>query len=70
MREACFCGRIGEVEDREPVTTATGEPALRCPEEACGHTDRLESLLPGETRRRVVEEAVRRSAARRGPTAA
>jgi hypothetical protein len=69
MREACFCGRIGEVEDREPVTTATGEPALRCPDAACGHTDRLESL-PGETRRRVVEEAARRSAARRGPTAA
>ncbi|HEX2741185.1 MAG TPA: hypothetical protein VHM69_12115 [Rubrobacter sp.] len=69
MRESCFCGRIGEVEDREPVTTATGEPALRCPEEACGHTDGL-GWLPEETRRLVVEEAARRSAARRGPTAA
>ena len=68
MREACFCGRIGEVEDREPVTTATGAPALRCPEEACGHTDPLE-WLPEETRRLVVEEAARRSA-RRGSTAA
>lgn len=69
MREACFCGRTGEVEDREPVTTATGEPAMRCPGGACGHTDRLE-WLPVETRRLVVEEAVRRSAARRGTTAA
>jgi hypothetical protein len=69
MREACFCGRIGEVEDREPVTTATGEPALRCPDKACGHTDRLE-WLPEETRRRVVEVAAMRSATRRGPAAA
>jgi hypothetical protein len=68
MREACFCGRIGEVENREPVTTATGETVLRCPEEACGHTDPLE-WLPEETRRLVVKEAARRSA-RRGPTAA
>ena len=42
MREACFCGRIGEVEDRELVRTALGEPALECPDEVCGHTDRLE----------------------------
>jgi hypothetical protein len=69
MREACFCGRIGEVEDREPVRSALGEEVLQCPEEACGHTDRLE-LLPEEIRRLVLKEAPRRSAARRGPTAA
>ena len=61
MREVCFCGRIGEVEDREPVTTATGAPALRCPEEACGHIDRLE-WLSEETRNLVVKVAARRSA--------
>jgi hypothetical protein len=42
---------------------------LRCPDKACGHTDRLE-WLPEETRRRVVEEAAMRSATRRGPAAA
>jgi len=61
MREASFCGRIGEVEDRELVRTTLGEPALGCPDEACGHTDRLE-WLPEETRRLVVKEAARRGA--------
>jgi hypothetical protein len=69
MRETCFCGRIGEVEDREPVTTATGEPALRCPDEACVHTDPLQ-WLPEQARRLLLEEAARRSAARGSSTAA
>ena len=69
MRETCFCGRIGEVEDREPVTTSTGEPAMKCPDQACGHTDRLE-WLPEAARRVVVEEAARRLATRGSPTAA
>lgn len=69
MREACFCGRIGEVEDREPVTTATGERALRCPDEACGHTDRLD-WLPEDAKGLLFEEADRRQRRRRRPSAA
>jgi hypothetical protein len=29
VREACFCGRVGEIEDREPVSLDGGERALR-----------------------------------------
>jgi hypothetical protein len=61
MREARLCGRIGEVDDRELVTTALGEPTLECPDEACGHTDRLE-WLPEDIRRLVVKEEARRGA--------
>ena len=57
MRETCFCGRSGNVEDREPVLDETTRWALRCP--ACGHTDYLEWLpeeaglvLWGEAKRR------------------
>ena len=57
MLESCYCGRTGEIEDREPVTTGDGERALRCPD--CGHLDRLD-WLPEEARRHVFEEAVRR----------
>jgi hypothetical protein len=42
MREACFCGRIGEVEDREPAFD--GRRALRCP---CGHLEYLDWLSEG-----------------------
>ena len=31
MREACYCGRVGEVEDREPVWRDGRTEALRCP---------------------------------------
>ena len=58
MREVSFCGRVGEIEDREPVV-ADGGPALRCPSEACGHLDRLD-WLPEEARRHAFEEAERR----------
>jgi hypothetical protein len=43
MQEACFCGRSGEVAKREPVYSAGGERALRCPDS--GHTDDLRWLL-------------------------
>lgn len=52
MLEACYCGRMGELEDREPVTTADGEKALRCPE--CGHMDYLKWLLEPD---RVFEDS-------------
>jgi hypothetical protein len=39
MKEACFCGRASEIEDREPVQDGDGQSALRCPSEACGHLD-------------------------------
>ena len=57
MRESCYCGRTGEIEEREPVATSDGGRALRCPD--CGHLDRLD-WLPEETRRHTFEEAERR----------
>ncbi len=39
MRETCFCGRSGELEDREPVLGTGGYWLLRCP--TCGHLDDL-----------------------------
>jgi diadenosine tetraphosphatase ApaH/serine/threonine PP2A family protein phosphatase len=57
MREVCFCGRSGDVRDREPILDGDGRWALRCP--SCGHPDYLQwldeeagLLLWGETRRR------------------
>ena len=40
-REICFCGWVGELEDREPVYAGDGEWGLGCPN--CGHLDRLEA---------------------------
>lgn len=57
MREACFCGRNGDLEDRELVYLGHGEHALRCPD--CGHLDDL-SWLDRDARERVLEEAARR----------
>ena len=57
MREACYCGRTGEIEDREPVATEDGGQALRCPD--CGHLDHLDWLPEGASRR-AFEEAGRR----------
>jgi hypothetical protein len=31
MKDACFCGRVGESEDREPIQKDDGQTALRCP---------------------------------------
>ena len=53
MKESCFCGRVGELEDRTPVPDGDGHQALRCPK--CGHLDRLESLSEA-ARRTVLEE--------------
>jgi hypothetical protein len=57
VRETCYCGRTGDLEDRGPVYLGDGEHALRCP--ACGHLDDL-SWLNRDTRERVLEEAARR----------
>jgi hypothetical protein len=54
MLESCYCGRMGEIEDREPVATGDGGRALRCPD--CGHLERL-GWLPEEARRRAFGEA-------------
>ncbi len=42
LRESCFCGRSGDVKDREPVLDSEGRWALRCPD--CGHLDYLQWL--------------------------
>ncbi len=58
MREACYCGRVGEVEDREPVYGGARIEALRCPR--CGHLDPL-PYLDAVARIEMFEEAERRS---------
>jgi hypothetical protein len=70
MKEACYCGRVGEIEDREPIVLDGGIWALRCPGDACGHGDRLAwlpeeaaFLLWGEARRRREHLPERRDAA-------
>ena len=57
MREVCYCGRRGDVEDREPVWRDGHSEALRCPK--CGHLDPLVHL-DDFARREVFEEAERR----------
>ncbi len=42
MREICFCGRSGELEEREPILDVEGRWVLRCP--GCGHLDDLSWL--------------------------
>ncbi len=58
MRESCYCGRVGEVEDRETVWRDGRTEALRCPR--CGHLDPL-PYLDADARREVFGEAERRS---------
>ena len=58
MREACYCGRVGEVEDREPAYEGASIEALRCPR--CGHLDPLPQF-DVDARREVFDEAERRS---------
>ena len=53
MREACFCGRVGEIENREPFTSGNGDRALRC--SGCGHLDHLR-WLPDDVRLLVLGE--------------
>ncbi|HEX4992594.1 MAG TPA: hypothetical protein VFV45_05125, partial [Rubrobacteraceae bacterium] len=58
MKEACYCGRTGEVEDPEPVYLGDGEHALRCPD--CGHLEDLH-CLSRDARETILEEpALRR----------
>ena len=67
MREVCFCGRVGEIEDREPVV-ADGVPTLRCRSEACGHLDRLD-WLPRDALWPILKEAFERRTTLRRPAA-
>ena len=66
VRETCYCGRTGDLEDRGPVYLGDGEHALRCP--ACGHLEDL-SWLPHDARESVLEESARRQLEERGLTA-
>jgi hypothetical protein len=64
MQQACYCGRVGEIEDQQPILLdARGERALRCT--GCGYIDRL-LWLSEDARELVFEEAERRRSGRRG----
>jgi hypothetical protein len=39
MQEACYCDRVHEIENWEPVMVGDGKEALRCPR--CGHLEHL-----------------------------
>jgi len=67
MREVCFCGWVGEIENREPVV-ADGRPALRCCSEACDHLDRLD-WLPSGALWPILKEAFERRTTLRRPAA-
>jgi len=57
-RESCFCGWVGELEDREPVYTDVGELGLSCP--ICGHVDRLDAWSEAARAATLAEAARRR----------
>ncbi len=57
-REICFCGWVGELEDREPVYTGAGGWGLGCP--MCGHLDRLEAWSEAARAWTLAEAARRR----------
>ena len=57
-REICFCGWVGELEDREPVNAGDGEWGLDCP--LCGHLDRLEAWSEAARSWTLAEAAWRR----------
>ncbi len=61
MREACRCGRVDDLENREPVLDSDGERALRCP--GCGHLDYLR-WLPNDIRLLVLEDEFNPGSAR------
>jgi hypothetical protein len=54
MIEACFCGRVGRLEDRELIFIDGDHPALRCPR--CGQLDSLE-WMPASARSTVFANA-------------
>jgi len=64
MLETCYCGRTGELEDRNLVSDDDGREALECP--GCGHLDHLSWL---QDPKGVFAEARRRAAERRVPAA-
>ena len=66
VQEVCYCGRVGEVQERKLVTDGDGKQALECPE--CGHLDHL-SWLPEDARDRLFAGAKRLAAQRRMPAA-
>ena len=57
-RESCFCGWVGELEDRELVYTGAGEWGLGCP--MCGRLDRLEAWSEAARAWTLAEAARRR----------
>jgi len=67
MQEVCYCGRRGEIEDRQVVRDGGGSRALRCPD--CGHLDHL-SWLPADARDLTLAEAKRRAISRGMPMSA
>jgi hypothetical protein len=56
MLETCYCGRTGELEDRNLVSDDDGREALECPR--CGHLDHLSWLQEPTS---VFEEVKRRA---------
>lgn len=66
VHEVCYCGRMGEVEERLLVTDGDGRQALQCPE--CGHLDHLSWLSEG-ARDRVFARSKRLAARRSMPAA-
>jgi hypothetical protein len=64
MQETCYCGRTGELEDREPVTDGDGREALEC--RRCGHLDHLSWLQDSGP---VFDEARRRASGRQASAA-
>lgn len=61
MREVCFCGWAGDLEDRLPLQLANGDWRLVCP--GCGHVDLL-LWLPEAARSATLLVAVGRQDAR------
>ena len=53
FREACFCGRVGPITERQPVYCGDGQWGLRC---ACGDVDLL-AWLPEDVRADLLREA-------------
>ena len=57
-REICFCGWIGELEDRDLIYTDDGDWGLACP--MCGRLDRLEAWSDAARAATLAEVARRR----------
>ncbi len=57
-REICFCGWVGELEDRDPICTDDGDWVLGCP--MCGRLDRLEAWSDTARAATLAETARRR----------